>query len=171
MLLRKHWSGHHSLRGVQNGEVLNANVAEKLQENSCLADSRRVTEETHAGTPYVLADLTGDNDSQFYSLVYGRWQLGYVQNGPMSPLWTQLPNNNDSWEVFPLNANGAHSFLMNPQMIPNADFGLEELPTHQGTETYFPNMVFTYTSLIDSMKNVTPSFLTIPFLNAEPIQG
>ncbi|CAN7012917.1 unnamed protein product [Brassica rapa subsp. trilocularis] len=140
MLLRKHRSGHHSLNRIENGEVLNGNVAEKLQENSCLADSRRVKEETHAGTPYVLADLTGDNDSQFYSLVYGRWQLGYVQNGPMSPLWTQLPNNNDSWEVFPLNANGAHSFLMNPQMITNADFGLEELPTHQGTETYFPNM-------------------------------
>ncbi|WZY84809.1 hypothetical protein YC2023_031193 [Brassica napus] len=140
MLLRKHRSGHHSLNRIENGEVLNGNVAEKLQEKSCLADSKRVKEETHAGTPNVLADLTGDNDSQFYSLVYGRWQLGYVQNGPMSPLWTQLPNNNDSWEVFPLNANGAHSFLMNPQMIPNADFGLEELPTHQGTETYFPNM-------------------------------
>ncbi|CAF2019411.1 unnamed protein product [Brassica napus] len=152
MLLRKHRSDHHSLNRIENGEVLNGNVAEKLHENSCLADSRRVKEDMHAGTPNVLADLTGDNDSQFYSLVYGRWQLGYVQNGPMSPLWTQLPDNN-SWEVFPhalpfIPDNSAHVFHMNPQMIPNADSGLEELTKHQETGTYFSNMVFTNTSLI-----------------------
>ncbi|KAF8081100.1 hypothetical protein N665_0907s0022 [Sinapis alba] len=132
---------HHSLHRIENGEVVNGNMVEKLQENSCLA-----------GTPNFLSDLTGDYDSQLNSLLHGRWWLDYVQNGPMSPLLTQLPNNNNSWEVSPyalpfipnplglINANGAHVFHMNPQMIPNASFGTEESTKHRGTGTYFPDV-------------------------------
>ncbi|CAH8388610.1 unnamed protein product [Eruca vesicaria subsp. sativa] len=98
--------------------------------------------------PNFLSDLTGDNDSQLNSLRYGRWWLDYVQNGHMSPQWTQFPNNNP-WEVFPhplpftWNAPGlvnADGFHMNPHVIPDANFGLEELPKLQGIGTYFPNV-------------------------------
>ncbi|XP_024013513.1 uncharacterized protein LOC18020903 isoform X2 [Eutrema salsugineum] len=194
---------HHSLHQIRNGEVLNENGVEKLQQNSCLVGSRRV-EDSHSnenkneyvghvelpftgsvhhtplmnpvtwpqenmhlhysghcvsGTPNLLSDLTGDYDSQLNSLRYGRWWFDYVQNGPLSPLsppgLSQLPNNNNSWEVIrhalpfrrnapgPVNANGVVPrqvfFHVNPQMIPGANFGIEELPKHRGTGTYFPN--------------------------------
>ncbi|KAL0890358.1 hypothetical protein Bca101_014341 [Brassica carinata] len=132
---------HHSLHRIKKGEALNGNVVD--------ADCRRVKEEVHAGgTPNFLCDLTGDYDSQLNILRYGRCWLELVQNGPLSP----LPINN-SWEVFPyalpfipnaplglVNANGDLVFHMNPQMIPNANFGIEELTKHPGIGTYFPNM-------------------------------
>ncbi|KAJ0232698.1 PAP/OAS1 substrate-binding domain superfamily [Hirschfeldia incana] len=109
-------------------------------------------------TPNSLSDLTGDYESQLNSLRSGRWWFDYTQNGPLSPLsphgMSQLPNNN-SWEVVrhampfgrnapgPVNVNGVVPrqvfFHMNPQMIPNANFGMEELPKPRGTGTYFPN--------------------------------
>ncbi|RID79331.1 hypothetical protein BRARA_A02077 [Brassica rapa] len=110
-------------------------------------------------TPSLLSDLTGDYESQLNSLRYGRWWFDYVQNGPLSPLSPHgLPNNN-SWEVVrhalpfgrnapggPVNVNGVVPrqvfFHMNPQMIPNANFGIEELPKPRGTGTYFPNANF-----------------------------
>ncbi|KAL0727923.1 hypothetical protein Bca4012_024016 [Brassica carinata] len=112
-------------------------------------------------TPNSLSDLTGDYESQVNSLRYGRWWFDIVQNGPPSPLsphgLSQLPNNN-SWEVVrhalpfgrnapgPVNVNGVVPrqvfFHMNPQMIPSANFGMEELPKPRGTGTYFPNANF-----------------------------
>ncbi|KAF8095864.1 hypothetical protein N665_0321s0038 [Sinapis alba] len=112
-------------------------------------------------TPNLLSDLTGDYESQLNSLRYGHWWFDYVQNGPLSPLsphgLSQLPNNN-SWEVVrhalpfgrnspgPVNVNGVVPrqvfFHMNPQMIPSANFGIEELPKPRGTGTYFPNANF-----------------------------
>ncbi|KAG2263388.1 hypothetical protein Bca52824_070467, partial [Brassica carinata] len=132
---------HHSLHRIKKGEALNGNVVD--------ADCRRVKEEVHAGgTPNFLCDLTGDYDTQLNILRYGRCWLEFVQNGPLSPLPTY-----NSWEVFPyalpfipnaplglVNANGDLVFHMNPQMIPNANFGIEELTKHPGIGTYFPNM-------------------------------
>lgn len=118
-----------------------------------------------SGTPNLLSDLAGDYDSQLNSLRYGRWWFDYVQNGPVPlspPGLPQFPNNN-SWEVIrhalpfrrnasgPVNANGVVPrqvfFHVNPQMIPGASFGIDELPKPRGTGTYFPNAVCTYSHL------------------------
>ncbi|KAJ4900189.1 PAP/OAS1 substrate-binding domain superfamily [Raphanus sativus] len=128
-MLRKHRSGQRP------DAVPSASAANHVQEGQML-DKESVS------------PLNGDSVSQLYSLVYGRWWLGYVQNGP---LLTQ----DNSWEVFPhalplfipnaplglVNPDGTLVFLVNPQMIPNTNAGLQELPKPQGTGTYFPNVV------------------------------
>ena len=152
---------------VHSNENVNEHVGnEGSVHNTSLMDPVAVIQENmhlqYAGhcvsdTPSLLSDLTGDYESQLNSLRYGRWWFDYVQNGPLSPLSPHgLPNNN-SWEVVrhalpfgrnapgPVNVNGVVPrqvfFHMNPQMIPNANFGIEEMPKPRGTGTYFPNAV------------------------------
>ncbi|KAJ4912251.1 PAP/OAS1 substrate-binding domain superfamily [Raphanus sativus] len=147
--------GHEDLQFT--GSVHHTDPVAVIQEDMHLQYSGHFVSDT----PNSLSELTGDYESQLNSLRYGRWWFDYVQNGPLSPLsphgLSQLPNNN-SWEVVrhampfgrnapgPVNVNGVVPrqvfFHMNPQMIPNANFGMEELPKPRGTGTYFPNANF-----------------------------
>ncbi|CAH8308706.1 unnamed protein product [Eruca vesicaria subsp. sativa] len=150
-------------RRVHSNEKMNDHVGHDVHHTSRM-DPVAVRQEDmhlqHSGhrcvpdTPSVLSDLTGDYENQLNSLRYGRWWFDYVQNGPLSPLsphgWEvvrhALPFGRNAPGPGPVNVNGVVPrqvfFHMNPQMIPNANFGIEELPKPRGTGTYFPNANF-----------------------------
>ncbi|KAL7169501.1 hypothetical protein ACSBR2_034520 [Camellia fascicularis] len=108
-----------------------------------------------------LSDLSGDYDSHFSSLLYGR-QCCYehsssvpVLSVPPPPLPSQFQSKSP-WDVIRqhsyqfkrngfsnVNANGVIPrpafYPLNTMLIPGTTFGVEEVPKLRGTGTYFPN--------------------------------
>lgn len=105
-----------------------------------------------------LSDLSGDYESHLISLNHGRWWYEHALSSSYSPMPLQLLSqfqSKNSWDLIQrslpfrrniipqMNANGAVPrplfYPMNPPMLPGASFGMEEIPKHRGTGTYFPN--------------------------------
>ncbi|XP_022859264.1 uncharacterized protein LOC111380033 isoform X2 [Olea europaea var. sylvestris] len=103
-----------------------------------------------------LSDLSGDYDSQFISLQYGRWFYECTFGVPsllMTPMRPPQYENQNPWDgvLYPsqLTHNGfslghPHGFIpmypMSHALVPGAPIGREEMPKHRGTGTYFPKM-------------------------------
>ncbi|KAK2981819.1 hypothetical protein RJ640_010336, partial [Escallonia rubra] len=97
--------------------------------------------------PLNLSDLSGDYDSHFKCLQFGRWCYDYASSlhalpmPPMPPPHFQSMRRNGFSNG---SANGVVSspmlYPLKPMLIPGAGFGLEEMPKPRGTGTYFPNM-------------------------------
>ncbi|KAJ0088925.1 hypothetical protein Patl1_31518 [Pistacia atlantica] len=111
-----------------------------------------------SGSPKALnflSDLSGDYDIHLTSLHHGWSWYEHTLNASYSPMSSQLlsqfPNKN-SWDVIQSlpfrrnvipHANGVMPrpifYPINPQILPGASFGIEEMPKPRGTGTYFPN--------------------------------
>ncbi|KAL2509798.1 PAP/OAS1 substrate-binding domain superfamily [Forsythia ovata] len=105
-----------------------------------------------------LSDLTGDYDSYFYYLQYGRWCYEHASGFPslpMPPLPPPQYESKNSWNgtrhssQFKQNAfshqhpNGfiqsPATYAVKPLLVPAVAYGAEEMPKPRGTGTYFPN--------------------------------
>ncbi|KAL9425850.1 hypothetical protein AB3S75_032755 [Citrus x aurantiifolia] len=105
-----------------------------------------------------LSDLSGDYESHQISLNHVWWWYEHALNSSYSPMSPQLLSqfqSKNSWDLMQrslpfrrniipqMSANGAVPrplfYPMTPPMLPGASFGMEEMPKHRGTGTYFPN--------------------------------
>ncbi|KAL2479333.1 PAP/OAS1 substrate-binding domain superfamily [Abeliophyllum distichum] len=103
-----------------------------------------------------LSDLSGDYDSYFNCLQYGRWCYEYTSSVPSLPLAPMPPlqyQNKTPWNgvLYPsqLRHDGfSHGhrndfipvYPMRQALVPGMAFGREEMPKPRGTGTYFPKM-------------------------------
>lgn len=110
-----------------------------------------------------LSDLSGDYESHQISLNHVWWWYEHALNSSYSPMSPQLLSqfqSKNSWDLMQrslpfrrniipqMSANGAVPrplfYPMTPPMLPGASFGMEEMPKHRGTGTYFPNTVYLF---------------------------
>ncbi|XP_059644740.1 uncharacterized protein LOC132286427 isoform X2 [Cornus florida] len=152
---------------VGNHEVLTSVIPKDIYSVStvaaCLEDIHpgyRFSAGTAGGDEYLnsLSDLTGDYESHFNSMQYGRWLYESTFNSPTLPMPSPMPSQfhgKNSWHTIwnssqvkrngfsHTNANGIIPrpmlYPMNTLLIPGPAFGVEEMPKPRGTGTYFPN--------------------------------
>lgn len=149
---------------LANGKTNDGDLSKTLSENFDNKESSARKDEVVAsvGSPELnCSDLSGDYDSHFICLQYGRWCYEYVSSVhsvamPLpSPPPASIPGIN-FWDPVRHpsqhfkrngfshgNVNGVIPspvfYSMNQMLVPPVAFGSEEMPKHRGTGTYFPN--------------------------------